>query len=425
MFSPGPLRARLLFTLGSLVVFRIGSHTPLAGVDASSVVEFISKGFGQSLFGLFDTFSGGSLSRMSVMVLGLMPNITAGIVVQLLTVMHPKFEALKKEGESGRRVLNTYTRYGTVALASFQSLAVVKWLETVDGAVLEPGFLFLLTTVTSIVGATLFLMWLGEQITARGLGQGSSAIIYAGIVASLPHTLGSLFELGRTGAMGLGSLTALVGTVVGLLALVVCFEMAFRKIIVLYPRGKTATSLADSAYLPMKLNVSGVMAPIFTQSLLGTSMALINIVSSKVNNATVTNTLMHFAPGKPLFFLCFGFLIIFFSFFYSSIVFNTEETSENLRKNGSVVMGCRPGKQTALYFEYLLNRLTVMGSTYMAFVCLVPQIVFSNIGFSFGGTSLLIVVGVTIEMVSQIQSYLVGQKYKNIFQKNRPKGRVQ
>jgi preprotein translocase subunit SecY len=419
------LKKRIWFTLGALIVCRIGAYIPLAGVNPEVMLDITRRHAGGFL-GMLDMFSGGALGRMTVMTLSLMPYISASIIVQLMTAIFPHFMALKKEGESGRKILNQYTRYLTVLLAAFQAYGIAVGLEHVSSdvgpLVLSPGFFFRMSTAITFVGATLFLMWIGEQISARGIGNGTSMIIYSGIVANLPQSALKTLELGRTGAVSVAVLFLIVAIIVAVIAFIVFMERAHRKVMVQYPKRQVGqrVSQGETSYLPIKLNSAGVIPPIFASSLLLFPATIADFLSLSSGGwlAGIASYLRH---GSLPFILLYSGMIIFFAFFYTSIVFNPEETAENLRKSHGFIPGYRPGEATARYFDYLLTRLTVLGSLYLAFVCILPELLMSQIMLSFylSGTSLLILVSVTMETVSQIQTHLISYQYEGLLKKKR------
>jgi len=414
------LKKRILFTLGVLIVYRLGTYIPLSGVNPVVMMEVLRKS-ATGFLGMLDMFSGGALGRATIMTLNIIPYITASIIVQLLTAILPHFEALRKEGESGRKKLNQYTRYLTVFLAAFESYAIAVALEKVSGPsgllVMEVGWFFRLSTVITLVGSTLFLVWLGEQITARGIGNGTSMILYTGIVANLPQSALRAIELGRTGSVGFSVIFFVLAALVLVIAFIVFMERSYRRVPVHYPKRQIGQSLAQgqTTYLPMKLNNAGVLPPIFASSLLMLPSALFGFFATSGHSwgGVLTKYLSH---GQPLFMLLYVALIVFFSFFYTAIVFNPEETAENLRKNHGFIPGYKPGSATAAYFDYLLTRLTVIGSAYLSFVCLLPEFLMSQVtlSFFFSGTSLLIVVSVTLDTVAQVQTHLVSYQYEGL-----------
>ena len=422
------LKKRLWFTIGALIVFRLLSYVPLPGIDPTGLAALAQQTKG-GVLDFFNTFSGGALERASLIALGVMPYITASIVVQLATSLSPQLAAIKKEGESGRKKLNQYTRYGTVALTAIQGYVIATGLEA-GGAVVEPGTLFRVAAVISLIGGTMFLMWIGEQITSRGIGNGISLIIMAGIVAHLPTTLVNLLEGGRTGSMNPAVLIAIILAVVGLVLFICFMERAQRRILIQYPKRQTARGVqADRSHLPLKLNTAGVIPPIFASSLLLLPLTISQFAGQSVKNDSWSGELIislnqYLQHGSPLYMLLYGAGIVFFSFFYTAVVFNPEETAENLKRYGGFVPGIRPGKNTEQYFDYVLTRITVIGAAYLAFICLVPEYLVSalSIPFYLGGTSLLIVVNVTMDTVTQIQSHLLAHQYGDLIKKAKLKG---
>ncbi len=431
------LKKRLWFTLGALIVFRFLSFVPLPGVDPTALSQLYSQTNG-GILDIFNTFSGGSLSRMSLIALGVMPYITASIVVQLAASLSPQLAAIKKEGESGRKKLNQYTRYGTVGLTAVQGYFIAVGLESFGAqsgvaAVIEPGLLFRLTAVVSLIGGTMFLMWLGEQITSRGIGNGTSLIIMAGIVAQLPVTLSNLMKSGSTGAIS-GLLIVLV--IIGLFGLIafICFmERAQRRVLIQYPKRQTRQGLmqADRSHLPLKVNTAGVIPPIFASSLLLMPLTVSQFAGQTVAGESkwgdfVLSLNQYLSHGSPVYMLLYGLGIVFFCFFYTAVVFNPEETADNLKRNGGFIPGIRPGKNTENYLDYVLTRITVIGAAYLAFICLVPEFAIARAGIPFylGGTSLLIVVNVTVDTVTQIQSHLLAHQYGDLIKKAKLKGRL-
>jgi preprotein translocase subunit SecY len=429
------LRKRLWFTLGALVVFRFLSHVPLPGVDPRALATLYDTTRG-GVLDFFNNFSGGALERMSVIALGVMPYITASIVVQLSTSLSPQLAAIKKEGESGRKRLNQYTRYGTVFLTAIQGWFIAVGLENWGAAqgmsaVIEPGLLFRITCVVSLIGGTMFLMWLGEQITSRGIGNGVSLIIMAGIVSQLPRALVNLFEGARTGTMNPLLILGILVLAIGLIAFICFMERAQRRVLIQYPKRQTARGMmqGDKSFLPLKINTSGVIPPIFASSLLLMPLTVAQFAGKSVSGEStagdimlrVTSLLQH---GSPLYMALYGAGIIFFSFFYTAVVFNPEETAENLKKYGGFVPGIRPGKSTETYLDYVLTRITVIGAAYLTLICLVPEFITSQLGIALalGGTSLLIVVNVTMDTVTQIQSHMLAHQYGDLIKKAKLKG---
>src|SRR5947209_4312597 len=424
------LKNRIWFTLGALVIYRLGTYIPIPGIDPTILTEIFSRNAG-GILGMFDMFSGGALGRMTIFALNIMPYISASIIVQLLTAVSPQLEALKKEGESGRKKLNQYTRFGTVALAAVQAYGIAVGLEGLRGgggsAVVDPGMFFRLVTVITLTGGTIFLMWLGEQITARGVGNGISLIIFAGIVANLPHAVVALLELGRTGAISVVAIGFFVVMAVAVIAFIVFMERAQRRILVQYPKRQQGNKMfgGEASHLPLKLNTSGVIPPIFASSLLLLPATLASFNATRVDPGIIGEISAYIAHGTPLYMLLYIALIVFFSFFYTAIVFNPVETADNLRKYGGFIPGIRPGKNTSDYLDYVLTRLTVIGSAYLAVVCILPEFLISqyNVPFYFGGTSLLIVVSVTMDTVAQIHSHLLAHQYEGLIKKARLRGR--
>jgi preprotein translocase subunit SecY len=424
------LKSRIWFTLGALVIYRLGTYIPIPGIDPAILHDIFSRNAG-GILGMFDMFSGGALGRMTIFALNIMPYISASIIIQLLTAVSPTLEALKKEGESGRKKLNQYTRYGTVLLAAVQAYGIAVGIEGMragaETAVLNPGLFFRLVTVVTLVGGTVFLMWLGEQITARGVGNGISLIIFAGIVANLPHALASTLELGRTGAIS--SFFIIMFLVVSILVVgfIVFMERAQRRLLVQYPKRQVGNKMfgGDASHLPLKINTSGVIPPIFASSLLLLPATVANFDVGGGSYGWLGQITTYLAHGRPLYMALYVVLIVFFCFFYTAIVFNPTETADNLRKYGGFIPGIRPGKNTADYLDYVLTRLTVIGAAYLAAVCILPEILISeySVPFYFGGTSLLIVVSVTMDTVAQIHSHLLAHQYEGLIRKAKLRGR--
>ena len=421
------LKNRIWFTLGALVIYRLGTYIPLPGIDPQILQEIFSRNSG-GILGMVDMFSGGALGRMTIFALNIMPYISASIIVQLLTAVSPQLEALKKEGESGRKKLNQYTRYGTVFLAAIQAYGIAVGLEGVAGGgrspVIDPGLFFRITTVITLTGGTVFLMWLGEQITARGVGNGISLIIFSGIVARMPTALASLLELGRTGALSTFFIILFLVLAIGVIAFIVFMERAQRRLLVQYPKRQVGNKMfgGEASHLPLKLNTSGVIPPIFASSLLLLPATFASFNTNQTGwLADITTYVGH---GRPLYILLYVGLIIFFCFFYTAIVFNPTETADNLRKYGGFIPGIRPGKNTADHLDYVLTRLTVIGALYLAAVCVLPEILVSQyaVPFYFGGTSLLIVVSVTMDTVAQIHSHLLAHQYEGLIKKAKLRG---
>ena len=425
------LKKRLWFTLGALIVFRFLSFVPMPGIDPTALASAVQDTRG-GVLDIFNTFSGGALERASLIALGIMPYITASIVVQLATSLVPQLAAIKKEGESGRKKLNQYTRYGTVLLAAVQGYAIAAGYES-RGAVIDPGLLFRLSAVISLIGGTMFLMWLGEQITARGIGNGVSLIIMAGIVAQLPVTLANLFKSGSEGSISGLTIMLIVVLGTGLIALICFMERAQRRVLIQYPKRQTRQGLmqADRSHLPLKVNTAGVIPPIFASSLLLMPLTISQFAGTAVAGESrwgdfILTLNQYLAHGSPVYMSLYGLGIVFFCFFYTAVVFNPEETADNLKRNGGFIPGIRPGKNTELYLDYVLTRITVIGAAYLAFICLVPEFVIARAGIPFylGGTSLLIVVNVTVDTVTQIQSHLLAHQYGDLIKKAKLKGRI-
>lgn len=423
------LKKRIWFTLGALIVYRLGTYIPLPGIDPIVLNEIFSQQMA-GILGMFDMFSGGALGRMTIFALNIMPYISASIIMQLMTAVSPKLEALKKEGESGRKKINQYTRYGTVLLATVQGYGISVGLEGMSGsigsAVIDPGFFFRATTVISLVGGTIFLMWLGEQITQRGVGNGISLIIFAGIVANLPSALASTLELGRTGAISTILIIFLILMSVGVIAFIVFVERAQRRLVVQYPKRQMGNKMfgGESSHLPLKLNTAGVIPPIFASSILLMPLTIAGFSGGQGPDwLTTMSALM--GRGQPLYMGMYIGMIVFFAFFYTAIVFNPEETADNLKKYGGFIPGIRPGKNTADYLDHVLTRLTVAGAAYLSIVCILPEILISQyaVPFYFGGTSLLIVVSVTMDTVAQIHSHLLAHQYEGLIKKSKLRGR--
>jgi preprotein translocase subunit SecY len=431
------LKKRLWFTLGALIVFRFLSFVPLPGVDPTVLAQLYRQTQG-GILDIFNTFSGGSLERMSLIALGIMPYITASIVVQLGTTLSPTLSALKKEGETGRKTINQYTRYLTVAITAVQGYFIAMGLEGYGAqsglqAVVDPGYLFRITAVISLIGGTLFLMWLGEQITSRGIGNGSSLIIMAGIVAQLPVTLSNLFESGRTGALSGLLIIGTIALVFGLIYFICYMERAQRRLLIQYPKRQTRQGImqADRSHLPLKINTAGVIPPIFASTLLLLPLTITQFAGSNVAGDSWWGDLVlainqYLTHGTPVYMLLYGLGIVFWCFLYTSMIFNPEETAENLKRNGGFIPGIRPGKNTENYLDYVLTRITVVGAIYLAIICVIPEIVIAQAGIPFylGGTSLLIVVNVTVDTVTQIQSHLIAHQYGDLIKKARLKGKL-
>ena len=430
------LRQRIWFTIGALIVFRFLSFVPLPGVNPLILGQLYDQARG-GILDLFNTFSGGSLERMSLIALGVMPYITASIVVQMAAALHPTLAALKKEGSTGRQKLNQYTRYGTVFLCAIQGWFLAAGLESFAAqnglaAVVAPGYMFRIGAVISLVGGTMFLLWLGEQITSRGIGNGVSLIIMAGIVAQFPTFVANFFEGGRTGSIA-PSLIVIFLAMIVLLIVVICFmERAQRRLLIQYPKRATQRGMmqADRSHLPLKLNTAGVIPPIFASSLLLLPLTISQFAGNSVNADSTTGGFIqtlnfYLAPGQPLYLALYAVGIVFFCFFYTAVVFNPEDTAENLKRNGGFIPGIRPGKRTEEYLDYVLTRITVVGAIYLTLVCVIPEYVIRQTGIPLflGGTSLLIVVNVTVDTISQIQSHLLAHQYGDLIKKAKLKGR--
>ena len=431
------LKQRIWFTIGALIVFRFLSFVPLPGVNPL-ILETLYDQTRGGILDLFNTFSGGSLERMSLIALGVMPYITASIVVQLAAALHPTLMALKKEGEAGRKKLNQYTRYGTVFLCAIQGWFLASGLEAYGAqsglqAVVDPGLMFRIVAVINLVGGTMFLLWLGEQITSRGIGNGVSLIIMAGIVAQFPTFIANLFEGGRTGSISMIVIVGLVLMIVALI-LIICFmERAQRRLLVQYPKRASARGMmqADRSHLPLKLNTANVIPPIFASSLLLLPLTITQFAGNSVSTdstfySVIQSLNQYLAHGQPLYMALYAIGIIFFTFFYTAVVFNPEETAENLKKNGGFIPGIRPGKRTAEYLDYVLTRITVIGAIYLTIVCVLPEYMIAQTGIPLflGGTSLLIVVNVTVDTISQIQSHLLAHQYGDLIKKAKLKGKL-
>jgi preprotein translocase subunit SecY len=416
----GDLRRRLVFLLLALVVYRIGTHIPVPGIDPNQLQQLF-KGQESGILSLFNMFSGGALSRFSIFALGIMPYISASIIMQLMSYVVPSMEALKKEGEAGRRKITQYTRYGTLGLAIFQSMGIAIALESSAGLVITPGFGFRMTAMVSLTAGTMFLMWLGEQITERGLGNGISIIIFAGIAAGLPSSIGGLLELVRTGAMSIIVALLIVVLVAAITYFVVFVERGQRKILVNYARRQVGNKVygGQSSHLPLKLNMAGVIPPIFASSIILLPSTIVSWFSSSGSMIWLKDISAALSPGQPIYVMLYAVAIIFFCFFYTALVFNSRETADNLKKSGGFIPGIRPGDQTARFIDKILLRLTFAGAIYITFVCLVPEflILKYNVPFYFGGTSLLIIVVVTMDFMAQVQNYLMSQQYESLLKK--------
>jgi preprotein translocase subunit SecY len=419
------LKKRIWFTLGALLIFRLGTYIPLPGINPEAWDQIFQAQAG-GILGMFNMFAGGGIQRMAIFALNIMPYISASIIIQLMTTVVPELERLKKEGEQGRKTMNQYTRYLTVVLAAFQSYGIAIGLEGSTNVVTQPGPMFIISTVITLTGGTVFLMWLGEQVTARGIGNGTSLIIMSGIVARLPAAIAETLELGRQGAISGFLIIAIIVMVVAVIAFIVFMERAQRRLLIQYPKRQVGNRMFEgqSSHLPLKLNTSGVIPPIFASSLLllPATVANFNAGGGPDWFITITSQLGH---GRPLFLLLYIGLIVFFAFFYTAVVFNPTETADNLKKHGGFIPGIRPGERTAEYIDYVLSRITCIGAFYLALVCLLPEILtYYQPGlFYFGGTSLLIVVNVTMDTVAQIQGYLLAHQYEGLIKRSKLRGR--
>jgi preprotein translocase subunit SecY len=417
----GDLRKRVVFLLLALVVYRIATHIPVPGIDPAAMSELF-KSQGSGILAMFNMFSGGALQRFSVLALGIMPYISASIIMQLMTYVVPSLEAIKKEGEAGRRKITQYTRYGTLGLALFQSLGIALALEGSQGLVSSPGFGFRMTTVVSLVAGTMFLMWLGEQITERGLGNGISILIFAGIVAGLPSAMAGLFELVRTGAMNPAICLLIVALVIFVTFAVVFVERGQRKILVNYAKRQVGNKVygGQSSHLPLKLNMSGVIPPIFASSIILMPTTFISWFATGDGLRWLKDLAAALSPGQPIYVLLYAAMIVFFCFFYTALVFNSRETADNLKKSGAFIPGIRPGEQTAKHIDRILGRLTLVGAVYITAVCLLPEflVLKYSVPFYFGGTSLMIIVVVTMDFWAQVQSYVMSQQYESLLKKS-------
>jgi preprotein translocase subunit SecY len=419
------LKKRIWFTLGALLVYRLGTYIPLPGINPEAFAQAFTQQ-SRGVLGIFNMFAGGAVQRMAIFALGIMPYISASIIMQLMTSVVPSLEALKKEGEQGRKIINQYTRYGTVLLALVQAYGISVGLEGGAGIVSDPGWFFRISTVITLVGGTMFLMWLGEQITARGIGNGISLIIFAGIVAGLPNAIGGTLELGRTGALSTGLILAIIVLAIVVIAVIVFFERAQRRLLIQYPKRQVGNRMfqGDTSHLPLKLNTSGVIPPIFASSLLllpATVAGFSNTQNLPGWASTILATLGH---GQPLYMLLYAAMIVFFAFFYTAIVFNPKDTADQLKKHSGFIPGYRPGERTAEYIDYVLTRITVIGALYLVVICLMPEFLISATGVPFylGGTSLLIVVSVTLDTVAQIQGHLIAHQYEGLIKKSKLRG---
>src|SRR4051794_8703511 len=418
------LKKRIWFTLGALVIYRLGTYIPMPGVDPGELARFAAQN-SSGILGWVNGLAGGALGRMAIFALNIMPYISSSIIIQLLTSVSPHLEQLKKEGEQGRKRLNQYTRYGTVIIAALQAYGISVGLEGQGHIVLDPGLFFRASTVITLTGGTVFLMWLGEQITSRGIGNGTSLIIFSGIVAGLPTGLAHMLELGRTGQMSTIVILGIIVMALAVVAFIVFMERAQRRLLIQYPKRQVGNKMTqgDSSHLPLKLNTSGVIPPIFASSLLLLPLTVANFTKGQGPDwlNAITALLGH---GQPLFLLFYVLLIVFFAFFYTSIMFNPKETADNLKKYGGFIPGIRPGERTAEYIDYVLTRITVIGALYLTVVCLLPEFLigYTGVPFYFGGTSLLIVVSVTMDTVAQVQGHLLAQQYEGLVKKAKLRG---
>ncbi len=419
------LKKRIWFTLGALLVYRFGTYIPIPGLDMDAFARAFDQQSG-GILGMFNMFAGGAVERMAIFALGIMPYISASIAIQLMTSVIPSLEQLKKEGEQGRKVINQYTRYATVLLATLQAYGIAVGLETGAGIVADPGWFFRISTVITLVGGTMFVLWLGEQITARGIGNGVSLIIFAGIVAGLPAAVAGTLELGRTGALGAGLIVAVLVLAIAVIALIVFVERAQRRLLIQYPKRQVGNRMfqGDTSHLPLKLNTAGVIPPIFASSLLLLPATVAGFANTTTLPDWATGVLAALGHGQPLYMLFYASLIGFFAFFYTAIVFNPQETADNLKNHSGFIPGIRPGVRTAEYIDYVLTRITVVGAIYLILVCLLPEFLIASTGVPFylGGTSLLIVVSVTLDTVAQIQGHLFAHQYQGLIQKSKLRG---
>lgn len=420
------LKQRIFFVLGALVVYRIGTYIPIPGIDPQVLAQFFEQ-HAKGVLGVFNMFSGGALGRMTIFALAIMPYISASIIMQLMTAVVPHLAQLKKDGDVGRKRISQYTRYFTVVLALFQGYGIAVGLEnSANSAVIDPGMLFRTTTSISLAAGTVFLMWLGEQITSRGIGNGTSIIIFAGIVAELPGALTGMFDLGRTGAMSTPTILMIIVLALALVALIVFVERAQRRVVIQYPKRQVGNKIfqGNQNHLPIKVNTAGVIPPVFASSILLFPLTIANFNSGS-GPEWVSYITTYLAHGRPLYMVMYVAMIVLLSFVYTSVAFNVDETAENLKKNGGFVAGIRPGKNTAAYFDYVLTRLTFVGAAYLALICTMPEFLVSkfNVPFYLGGTSLLIVVNVTMDFVGQVQSHLFAHQYEGLIRKAKLQGR--
>jgi preprotein translocase subunit SecY len=419
------LKKRIWFTLGALLVYRLGTYIPMPGINPDAFAQAFSQQSG-GVLGMFNMFAGGAVERMAIFALGIMPYISAAIIMQLMTSVVPTLEQLKKEGEQGRKVINQYTRYGTVLLATVQAYGIAVGLESGSNIVTDPGWFFRISAVITLVGGTMFLMWLGEQITARGIGNGISLIIFSGIVAGLPSAIGGTLELGRTGALSTAIILGIIVLALVLISVIVFFERAQRRLLIQYPKRQIGNRMfqGDTSHLPLKLNTSGVIPPIFASSLLLLPATLAGFSDTTTLPGWATTILATLGHGQPLYMFLYAAMIVFFAFFYTAIVFNPKDTAEQLKKHSGFIPGYRPGERTAEYIDYVLTRITVVGAIYLVIVCLIPEFLISATGVPFylGGTSLLIVVSVTLDTVAQVQGHLIAHQYEGLIKKSKLRG---
>ncbi|MEP7455256.1 preprotein translocase subunit SecY [Phyllobacterium sp. SB3] len=419
------LKKRIWFTLGALLVYRLGTYIPLPGINLGAFAQAFNNQ-AQGILGMFNMFAGGAVERMAIFALGIMPYISASIIVQLMTSVIPALEQLKKDGEQGRKVINQYTRYGTVLLATVQAYAIAVGLQGSQGIVTDPGPFFLFSTVITLVGGTMFLMWLGEQITARGIGNGISLIIFSGIVANLPQAISGTLELGRTGALSTGVILAIIVLTIAVIGIIVFVERAQRRLLIQYPKRQVGNRMfqGDTSHLPLKLNTAGVIPPIFASSLLLLPATVAGFAQSEQMPAWATSILSSLGHGQPAYMFLYAAMIVFFAFFYTALVFNPKDTADQLKKHSGFIPGIRPGERTAEYIDYVLTRVTVIGAAYLVLICMLPEFLISWAGVPFylGGTSLLIVVSVTLDTVAQIQGHLIAHQYEGLIKKSKLRG---
>ena len=419
------LKKRIWFTVLALIVYRLGTYIPVPGINPDQLKAAFQQQ-SQGVLGLMNMFAGGAVERLAIFALGIMPYISASIIMQLMTSVIPTLEQLKKDGEQGRKVINQYTRYGTVILGTAQAYGIAIGLSNAEGMVLNPGWFFMLTTVVTLVGGTMFLMWLGEQITARGIGNGISLIIFAGIVSALPGALAQLLDAGSTGSIGTFTMLSSLVAIILLIAFIVFIERAQRRLLIQYPKRQAGNKMfqGDSSHLPLKLNTAGVIPPIFASSLLLLPATVTGFAAAGGTSDWAATIQAFLGRGQPGYLLFYGSLILFFAFFYTAIVFNPKETADNLKQHGGFIPGIRPGDRTAEYIDYVLTRITVLGALYLVFVCLIPEMFLTGLGISvfLGGTSLLIVVSVTMDTVQQVQSHLFAQQYEGLIKKSKLRG---